>query len=902
MDETDISSAKFEIHTKEHSVVSKKSSPKKIPKKTQNHGTKKPKNEGLKNEGLKKAGVRQVPQSFSRLQEEREKTFPTHLKIAKPKDEHKMLRADEAFNACTLTDSHVKDFSAKEPNYEIVSQERAVRAITVGLGIQKPGYNIYVAGVQGTGKTSVIRTFLKKTAKGQATPGDWIYVYNFKSPEMPRAIPLKTRVAKKFKKDMDEFVEVLAEELPAALQSEEYENKVNATVNASNDKKTKLFNDLEKTARNMNFGVKSTRMGIVTVPIIEGKPLSEKEYAELSDKQKEQIEKSRNELEPEVLDFARKVRSIESETREKLEDLRSEVGNFVLKENLDPLLKMYNDNKEIAEFLNEVKENILENLVEFLKKNADEGEEEAEEPEAVRPRKSDPYVQYRVNVFVDNTETKGAPIIVESNPTYYNLFGKIEKNIEYGIYTTDFKMIKAGSLARANGGYLVLNAVDIFRNPQVWETLKRVIKNQKLFIEDLGEQYSLLPTSGLRPEPISLNVKIILIGSDWIYRTLYQVDEDFNKIFKIKADFDVQMHRNTKHIDDYIRFITTRSKVENLLPFEASGIAAIVEYSSRITDDQQKLSTRFSLIKDLTIEANFMAKERGANRISGDDVEKAIEEHYARSNLVEDHISDSLESGDILLSTNSRRVGEINGLVVYDLGDISFGKPARITCRSFKGKPGIVNIEREAQLSGKLHNKGVSIMTSWLNATFARKSSIQFSGAICFEQNYGGVDGDSATLAEILLITSTAGNIPIDQGIAVTGSVNQFGEVQPIGGVNEKVEGFFKTCNKRGLTGRQGCIVPIQNVKNLMLNRSTREAIASGKFHIWPVSRVEQAFEVITGYQAGTWDEHSKKWTPGSAFERIDHALHPKGDGDKKKKTTKSTKSAKSKKSPKSKK
>jgi predicted ATP-dependent protease len=842
--------------------------------------------------------LRQVPQSFSKFLEAREKAFPSGLKLNKPSQSVKMLRADDVFNSCELTDSHVKDFSAKEPNYEIVSQERAVRAITVGLGIQKPGYNIYVAGVQGTGKTSVIRTFLKKTAKAQPTPCDWIYAYNFKNPEMPRAMAMPTGSAKKFKKDMDEFVELLAEELPAALQSEEYENKVNATVNASNDKKTKLFNDLEKNARTMNFGVKSTRMGIVTVPIIDGKPLSEKEYSELTEQQKEKIEGARNDLEPEVLDFARRVRAIEAETRELLEELRSDVGNFVLKENLDPLLKAYSDKKEIKEYLNEVKENILENLVEFLKKNEDGGDEEGEEPEAVRPRKADPYVQYRVNVFVDNTETKGAPIIVESNPTYYNLFGKIEKNIEYGVYTTDFKMIKAGALARANGGYLVLNAIDIFRNPQVWETLKRVIKNQKLFIEDLGEQYSLLPTSGLRPEPISLNVKIIIIGSDWIYRTLYQVDEDFNKIFKIKADFDIQMNRNTKHIDDYIRFITTRSKVENLLPFDASAIATIVEHSSRITDDQEKLSTRFSLIKDLTIESNFMAKERGASRISSTDVEKAINEHYVRSNLVEDHISESVENGTILLSTNSRRVGEINGLVVYDLGDISFGKPARITCRSFKGKPGIVNIEREAQLSGKLHNKGVSIMTSWLNATFGRKSAIQFSGAICFEQNYGGVDGDSATLAEILLITATAGNIPIDQSIAVTGSVNQFGEVQPIGGVNEKVEGFFKTCQKRGLTGRQGCIVPQQNVKNLMLNRATREAISEGKFHIWSVSKVEEAFEIITGFEAGSWDEKTKKWTPGSAFERIDHALHPKekeGAGKKsaKKKAEKSVSSKK---------
>ncbi len=814
--------------------------------------------------------------STAELHEDREHDFPTDFKVTRSKGNFRMLSSEEVYHSCDLTESHVKEYAAKEPNYEIVSQERAVRAITMGLGIHKPGYNIYVAGVQGTGKTSVIRTFLKKSAHSLPTPGDWIYVYNFKSPEMPRAIPMRTGHAKKFKKEMDEFVEVLSTELPAALQSEEYENKVNATVNGSNDKKSRLFNDLEKTAKGMNFGVKSTRMGIVTVPIIDGKPLSEKEYADLTDKQKEQIESSRNDLEPEVLDFARKVRAIEAETREKLDELRHNVGNFLLKENLAPLTKKYEANKEIKAFLLEVKENILENLAEFLRKNESEEEEETEEAAAARPRKADPYVQYRVNVFVDNTDNKGAPIVIESNPTYYNLFGKIEKSIEYGIYTTDFKMIKAGSLARANGGYLVLNAVDVFRTPQVWETLKRVIKNQKLFIEDLGEQYSLLPTSGLRPEPIALNVKIILIGSDWIYRTLYQVDEDFNKIFKVKADFDTQMPRNEKHIDDYIRFVTTRSKVEHLLPFDATAVAAVVEHSSRLTEDQGKLSTRFSLIKDLTIEANFMAKERGSHRISEEDVERAIEERYIRSSLVEDHINESLERGDILLATNTRRVGEINGLVVYDLGDISFGKPARITCRTFKGKPGIVNIEREAQLSGKIHNKGVAIMSHWLQATFARKSPIQLSASICFEQNYAGVDGDSATLAEMLLITSTAAGIPIDQSLAVTGSVNQFGEVQPIGGVNEKVEGFFRTCEKRGLNGRQGCIIPIQNVKNLMLNRKVREAIAAGRFHIWPVSRVEEAFEIMTGYQAGAYDEKTKKWTAGSAFELLDHALHEK--------------------------
>jgi predicted ATP-dependent protease len=443
---------------------------------------------------------------------QREKDFPVDSKVEKTRRSFRRLNGDEVFRHCAIDNDTVRKNATKVPNYEIISQARAVRAITVGLGVQKPGYNIYVAGVQGTGKTSVIRGFLKKTAETQKTPSDWIYVYNFKNTESPRAIEVATGLAKKFKKDMDELIEQLTTEIPDALQSEEYENNVNSTVNSSNEKKAKLFSELERTSKAMNFGVKSTRMGIVTVPIVDGKPLSEKDYAELSDEQKEKIELERNQLEPEVLDFARKVRAIENETKHKLESLRSEIGDYVVSAAMQPLLKEYANNSAIVGYLNEAKEHLLENIEDFAKDDDDEDGEGDESPVPHHLRKGDSYLPYRVNVFVDNTETKGAPIVIETNPTFYNLFGKIEKNIEYGIYTTDFKMIKAGALARANGGYLVLNTIDVLRNPQVWDTLKRVLKNQKLFIEDLGEQYSILPTSGLRPEPIALNVKIVLIG------------------------------------------------------------------------------------------------------------------------------------------------------------------------------------------------------------------------------------------------------------------------------------------------------------------------------------------------------------------------------------------------------
>lgn len=815
--------------------------------------------------------------------ERREVQFPSTLKLNATRRQFRSLTEDEVFRTWSVDKKLLESKASADPHYDIISQERAKRAISVGLGVSKPGYNIYVAGIPGTGKTSVIRSFLKKTAVRQTTPPDWIYTYNFKSPEQPRAIQLGTGHAKEFRKEMEDLVDELVSELPGALQSEEYENNVNVTVNESNERKAKLFASLEKISRKMNFGVKSTRMGIVTVPIVDGKPLSEKEYGDLSNEQKEKIEAERNKLEPEVLDFARKVRAIESETKEKLEKLRRDVGDYVVSGAMDPLLKKYKKSTEIMEYLQQVKAHILENLSSFLK----EEDEESDEDEGPMPghlRKGDPYLPYRINIFVDNTETKGAPIIIETNPTFYNLFGKIEKNIEYGIYTTDFKMIKAGSAARANGGYLVLDALDVLRNPQVWETLKRMLKDGKLYIEDLGEQYSLLPTSGLRPEPIALNVKIVLIGSDWIYRMLYLHDEDFNKIFKIKADFDGEMPFTQKTVEDYVHFVSTRSKVDNLLPFGEDAMEAILEYGARVVSDKERLTTRFSLIKDLCIEADFMAKERKARKVARQDIEKAIDEKVTRSSLVEDHIREMIERGDLLIATGTRRIGEVNGLAVYNLGDCSFGVPARITCVAYAGKPGIVNIERDASLSGGIHNKGVSILSSWINSTFGQRETLYLSATLCFEQNYSGVDGDSATLAEVCLILSTVGRIPLDQSIAVTGSINQFGEVQPIGGVIEKIEGFFKVCSMQGLNGRQGCIIPVQNTKHLLLSREVRQAIRNEKFHIWPVSRVEEAFELLTGYEAGKLDPKTCTFPKHTAFHAIQrHLLTKPGEHHKKK-------------------
>ena len=816
--------------------------------------------------------------TVKKKESKKDKKYPLHTPLEKVTKPTPSLELDEIYKTCRLKKFDAK-ISKSNLHYDIISQPRAIRAIRMGLGIEKPGYNIYVAGEQGTGKTNVIKTFLKKSSLKRSPPNDWIFVYNFKNSESPCAISVATGQAKIFKKDMDELIESLSEHLAQAFQTEEYENAINAKMNESNEKKSKLFSKLEKHAKEKTFGVKSTRMGIVTIPIVEGKPLSEKEYGELSEQAKEKIEHERNKLEPAVLDFARKVRAIELNTKEAIEELQNQIGDYIVTEVMEDLFKKYKKQKGISDHLKEIKKHILENLEEFLPNEEQDGQGDDQELTQIVPsqhhgKKGDTYLPYRVNVFVDNSEVEGAPVIVENNPTFYNLFGKIEKNIEYGIYTTDFKMIKSGSLARANGGYLVVHVVDLLRNPHVWETFKRVLKTQKLFIEDLGEQYSILPTSGLRPESIDLDVKVILIGTDWLYRLLYEHDEDFHKIFKIKADFDTQMVRSADHIEDYIKFVLTRAHVENLLPFDASGIEKIVEFSSRIVEHQEKLSTRFSLVKDITIEADFIARERKAKKISSLDVQKAIDEKYHRSSLIEDKIHEMIECGDIIIAADSKRVGEINGLAVYDLGDVAFGVPTRITCRTYSGKPGIVNIERDASLSGKIHNKGVSILTSWLNATFGSVDAPVISASLCFEQNYSGVDGDSATLAELCLILSTIAEIPINQAIAVTGSVNQMGEVQIVGGINEKVEGYFRVCEMKGLNGKQGVIIPFHNVKNLMLNEDVRKAVEKGKFHIWSASKVEDAFELLTGIKAGAWDPKEKCFTPHSAFELVNSKVH----------------------------
>jgi len=801
----------------------------------------------------------------------------------------KPLTVAQTFCECPTGKFRFSNTKSKRQSYDIIAQDRAIQAINMGLGIQKPGYNIYVAGYQGTGKTSVIRTFLEKWSKNAQDPTDWIYVHDFDHSEAPKAIKLKKGEGRKLKKRMDNLVRELREEIPSALQSEDYENAVNTYLSASNDRKSKLFAELEKLAKGLEFAIKSSRVGIETVPIVDGKQLTEKEYNKLDDKQRAAIENRRARLEPEVLDFARKVRTIDAEAREYIENLRSEVGNHIVSSLMEPLFEQYLDNEEISKYLKGVHDHVLENILDFV----DQPEAETEEGQASHVPQDDRerFRRYAVNVFIDNTHAKGAPIVIENNPTYYNLFGKIEKNVEHGMYLTDLTMIKAGAIQRANGGYLVLHVLDIFKNPQIWETLKRVLRSRMAFIEDMGEQFSVLPTSGLRPEPIPLDLKVILIGSDEIYHVLIESDDEFHKIFKIKADFDYKMERNEKNINAYATFVATRSKMENLLPFDRSGVAAIVEHSSRLVEDQRLLSTQFGDIKDLTIEADYIARQKKAKAVRRDHVEEALDQKFYRLNLVEENLLQMISNEDLLLSVEGSRIGQINGLTVYDLGDISFGKAARISVTTSMTDSGIINIERSSRLSGKIHDKGIMILSGFLNGILARKRSMGITASVAFEQSYSYVDGDSASCAELIAILSAMSGVPVKQNFAITGSINQYGEIQPIGGANEKIEGFFKACRLLGgLKGNKkyGVVIPYQNCASLMLHRDVRNAVKDGILTIYPVRHVWEAFQFMTDHELGIREFHEENFIKGSVLEMIDQRLTKIRDENKKHKKSES--------------
>lgn len=730
---------------------------------------------------------------------------------------------------------------------EIIGQDRALSSIDFGLGIADHNYNIFVLGDAGVGKETTVRDIIEKKAKGEPVPDDWCYVFNFEDADCPTAISLPPGRGADFASDMDELVDSLRRDIPRVFESKDYEKHRDEILEGQQERTRNLFFRLEQKAMEKGLILKKTVSGLAVVPARNGKPMSQEEFDTLPADKRSTIEGDLALMQDKLSDAIREARAIEKETKDRIVALDREVVQYVVNPAVNELLDKYKEFGGVVEYLYKVRGNILDNIDDFRPK-----EEVPLAIGGIRLQKQEPtFERYKVNIMVTNRDTEGAPVIFEPNPTYTNLFGRIEYRVQLGVATTDFTMVKAGSAHKANGGYLVVNALDVLRNIFVYDSIKRMIKNREVRIEDPWEQYRIVSSTTLKPSPIPVRIKLVILGEPFIYYLLYNLDAEYRKLFKVKADFDTVMPRNDRNMDKYALFVGTRCKEGGLVPFDRTGVARVIEHGARLAGDREKLSARFNDVANLVVEASYWAGTEGSKTVSAAHVERAWSEQAYRNSKISDKLRDYIKDDTILIATEGRAVGQVNGLAVLDPGDWAFGKPSRVTARVFMGDSGVVNIEREVKMSGRIHNKALMIFTGFLGERFARKFPLTLSASITFEQLYEEIEGDSATCTEIYALYSALTGAALDQGLAVTGSMNQNGEVQPIGGVNEKIEGFFEICRAKGLTGSQGVIIPRRNVRHLMLRREVVEAVRDGKFSIYPIEHVDEGLEILTGLPAG---------------------------------------------------
>jgi len=798
----------------------------------------------------------------------------------------KKLEIDDLYRCCETSELPFETTEEIPPLRETIGQERALRSLGFGLGMDSYGFNIYILGESGTGRMTTIKTILEEKAGQEPVPPDWCYVYNFKNPDVPNALSLPPGKGVSLQKDMDELVNILKQEIPKVFESKEYERQRTKILEEFQQRQKTLFTEIEREVKEKDFALRKTVSGTALVPVKKtGEPLSEEEYEALEPKVRRKIEEIGRQLQEKLDDVMRTVREEERKVKEKINQLERQAALSSVGHLIDELKNKYNESHEVPSYLEDVREDILGHLDDF---------KPHEEQPAVLPfmkaaRVEPSFIRYSVNVLVNNKDTKGAPVVIETNPTYYNLFGRIEHKLQYGMAITDFSMIKAGSLHRANGGYLVVEALDLLRNIFAYDALKRSIKSKEIRIEDVWEQYRLISTVTLKPRAIPLDVKIVLVGNPWLYYLLYNLDEEYRELFKVKADFESRMERNKENILKYSGFVQTMCMERKLLPFDRSGVAKVVEYGSRLAEHQGKLSARFSEIDDILKEAHYWAKKDNSKVVKAGHVEKALEEKFYRHNKIEEKIQEAIEEGTILVDTQGFVVGQINGLSVIDLGDYRFGIPSRITAKTYTGKAGIVNIERETKLSGRIHEKAIMILVAYLGEKYAKKHPLTLSASLTFEQQYSEVEGDSATCSEIYALLSSISGVVLRQSIAITGSMNQHGEVQPIGGVNEKIEGFFEVCRLSGLDGTHGVIIPSRNIKNLMLKKKVIDAIKEGKFHIYAIDNIEDGIEILTGMPAGelqpdgTYPEGTLNFLVAKRLAELSEALKERKEEEKEK-------------------
>ena len=728
---------------------------------------------------------------------------------------------------------------------ELIGQERAMEALEYGLNIERKGYNIFVSGLIGTGRNSYSYLMAQEFAKKKAPPKDWCYVYNFKRPKYPKAIGLENGKGKEFKKDIDNGIKEIGIEIPKVFISKEYENNKNLIYNTHQKQAQEILNELNNVAKDYNFIFKQTEKGILSIPLKNNRPMTDEELNALSEKEIEALMESSNELSQKSYDYIKMVREVEKNLAEEIKKLKNKNINKILDIHLNPLIEKYKDNLDIVEYLEDMKKDIAKNYDMFL---MPEEQNHLESLLLIGNRREDIMKKYQVNLFLDNSNKKSGPVIKEMNPNYYNLFGKIEYVNELGGLRTDHLKIRPGSLHEANGGYIIIQAKDILQNPYSWEGLKRSIATEQITVENITGLNIISET--LRPEPIPLDVKVIIIGDYYLYQLLYYYDDDFKKLFKIRAEFDIEMDKSEENIKKIGSFVAYQCNEENLRPFHKSALSAIIEESSRIAGHKNKLTARFNELVEILYEADGWAAKDNQEIINREYVEKAILKKNYRNNNYEEKLIELIDNELIFVDTKGEKIGEINGLSVIDSGQYLFGKPSKITVNTYGGKDGVINIEREVEQSGSIYDKGVLILTGYLGEKYAQNNPLSLTASITFEQSYSGIDGDSASSTELYALLSSLAEVPIKQSIAVTGSVNQKGRIQPIGGVNEKIEGFYKICKLKGLTGNEGVIIPYVNIQNLMLSDEVIEAVENGEFRIYAVKTIDEGIEILTGMKA----------------------------------------------------
>ena len=730
---------------------------------------------------------------------------------------------------------------------DMVGQDRARRALTFGMEMPGEGYNVFVLGPVGTGRWTMVRREVEQKAAGEPPPQDWVYVNNFSDPTRPRAIALPAGMGCQLRSDMDRLVADLKREVPRAFESEEYETRRAKIAKRVQDEQSRVFSELEEQVRARGFGLARTPIGVMLVPTRGEEAMSEEDYGALPPNAKKELDQTEGELQQQLTSTLHKARQVQKEAQDNLSELDRQVVSFVAGHLFDELEAKYASMPEVVDYLNQVRNDVIEQ-VDLFKPSEEQANPLAQ---MFGGGTEGALNRYKVNLLVDNCDQKSAPVIVETNPTYYNLVGEVQQEAQFGALVTDFTKIRAGAFHRANGGYLIMEARSVLLNPFAWDALERILKDGRIEIEEMGQQYRLFSTTTLEPEPIPADVKVILIGEPWIYYLLYALDEDFRRLFKVKADFGTDVNRDDAAAQQYALFVAGYCRDHDLRPFDPTGVAKIVEYGSRLAEDQKKLATRFSEIGDMIAEASYWAGQAGHQEVTAQDVQKAIDEKVYRSNRIEERIREMIERGVIMVDTEGAVVGQVNGLSVMMLGDYEFGRPSRITARTYVGRGNVIAIDREAELAGPIHNKGVMILAGYLGGRYATDLPLSLSASITFEQSYEGVEGDSASSAELYALLSSLAGVPIRQNLAVTGSVNQRGEVQPIGGAAAKIEGFYDVCRVKGLTGDQGVLIPAQNVDNLMLREDVVQAVREGRFHVYQVRTIDEGMELLTGMPAG---------------------------------------------------